>query len=193
MSIYKKMLLISILSLSIVGCGNNDNNNNVKEDTYSEILQEGEVGDVTEEIIEQDDRVEELTENEAETLKPQTHDAGYTELIHGGFSIKFQELMETIYSKVNYHLMGIAVEELTPMDESVMIQVEEMMSTLNPIQDGEILGIVKEARQLFDKANAILEERKYELLSSLDEEGQALYNKYYDWLIEVANHHDHEH
>nr|WP_302598366.1 hypothetical protein [uncultured Cellulosilyticum sp.] len=198
MRIYKKLLLMSVLCLAITGCGNNETSNNEtskKEEIAQDTVIQEEVS--TEESIDEavadnaDKQVADIT-TEA-TDKEYVHDAGYTELIHDGFAMYFQELMETIYSRVNYSELGTPVEEITPMNEQVMIQVEEMTTGLNPIQDGEILGIIKEARELFDQTNNIVKEKKYERLSSLDEVGQEIYNEYYEWLIEAAAHHKHDH
>lgn len=196
MSIYKKIIVMSIFSLAVTGCSNISNDIN-KEETpavESPVVQDDEAEDSK--LMNDEDLTEEVLEAEEEAGHTHdathTHDAGYSELIHGGFSMKFQELMETIYSRVNYSMMGVAVEDIVPMDESVMTSVEEMMSNLNPIQDGEILKIVGRARELFDKTNDIIETKKYEMLWSLNEEGQDLYNVYYDWLIEVAANHNHD-
>ncbi len=197
MCIYKKLLLMSMLGLMLTGCGDNDTSKKEVSVVEDVMMQNDEredmVQDTTAEIKEEiaGDKSEEMHEEDSNTQY--IHDAGYSALIHEGFAIKFQVLMETIYSCVNYSLMGTAVEDITPMDEDVMIQVEEMMRTLNPVQDEEIVEIVKKARELFNEVNAIIAEKKYELLNNFDERGQALYNEYYEWLIEAAEHHTHEH
>lgn len=191
MRIYKKLLLMSVLCLAFTGCGNNESNK--KEEVKQEsVIQEDEAG-TAESIDEVATDTDTSQSEEGAKEAVYVHDAGYTELIHGGFAMYYQELMETIYSRVHYSELGTAVEDIKPMNEQVMIRVEEMITGLNPIQDGEILGIIKETRQLFDEANGIIDEKKYERLINLDEAGQELYNKYYEWLVEAAAHHEHEH
>lgn len=191
MRIYKKIVTISILSLAVAGCSNNDIKNKEEIPVVETPIEQSNEGEALEpELIAGEDFIGETLEDEAEHTHE--HDEGYSELIHGGFSMKFQELMEAIYSRVNYSMMGIAVEDIVPIEESVMTSVEDMMNGLNPIQDGDVLKIVKEARELFDKTNGIIATRKYEQLGSLNEDGQTLYNAYYDWLIEAAKHHKHE-
>lgn len=182
---YKKLLLMSVLCLAFTGCGNNEASKKEVQENAVESTDDTTID--TTGITEKEQAEESVKENEY------AHDAGYTELIHDGFVLYFQELMETIYSRVHYSELGTLVEDITPMDEQVMTQVEEMVRGLNPIQDGEILGIIKETRQLFDETNGIIEEKKYERLINLDDIGQEIYNEYYEWLVEAAAHHDHEH
>lgn len=187
MNKYKVLLLIGVLSLSVVGCSHNTEN--ISEETPKEVIEE--VTNEEADTHEANTHMEEVAEEEGTTTY--THDAGYTDLIHGGFAQIFQELMETIYSRINYSLMGTAVEDITPMDEGVIEQVEEMTKSLNPIHDEEILEIVAEVRQLFDAVNNIIQEKKYELLEPLNAVGQDLYNRYYEWLLKAAENHQHEH
>lgn len=174
---YIKLLAISILGLSIIGCGNTGNNTVIKEETHNAVVEETEVS--------KGDSMEEAQE-------PYVYDAGYTDLIHGGFVQAVQGVMETMYSRINYSSMGIAVEDLTMMDEAQMLEVEDMATSLNPIRDEKILKVVKATRNLFDKTNALLEAKTYEKLSSLNDEGQAIYDQYYEWLIEAAGNHHHD-
>lgn len=178
---YIKLLGISILGLSIAGCSNKGNNTTTKEEVNHNIVAEES----------SNPQVQSALENGNET-PAYVYDAGYTDLIHGGFVQAVQSLMETMYSRINYSSMGIAVEDLTMMDEAQMQEVEEMTTSLNPIHDEKILKVVKATRNLFDKTNALLEAKTYEKLSSLNDEGQAVYDQYYEWLIEAAENHHHD-
>lgn len=177
---YIKLLALGLVVLSIVGCSNAGNNTTIKEETNNT-------------VIEESNESQSSVENSNEVpQEPYVYDAGYTDLIHGGFVQAVQGVMETMYSRINYSSMGIAVENLTMMDEAQMLEVEEMATSLNPIRDEKILKVVKATRGLFDKTNAILEAKTYEKLSSFNDEGQAIYDQYYEWLIEAAKNHHHE-
>ncbi|WP_054740934.1 hypothetical protein [Cellulosilyticum ruminicola] len=177
---YMKVLAMGLVTLSIVGCGNVGKNASTKEETSNTAVEESNQSQTFEE-----------SSNE-EVQEPYVYDAGYTDLIHGGFVQAVQGVMETMYSRINYSSMGIAVEDLTMMDDNQLLEVEEMAKSLNPIRDEKILKVVKATRGLFDKTNALLEAKTYEKLTSLNDEGQAIYDQYYEWLIEAAKNHHHE-
>ena len=99
--------------------------------------------------------------------------------------------MEQLYSRINYNVMGINIEEITLIDESAINELEEMTENLDPIQDEKILSIMAETRLLFDEVNEIINVKTYEKLWTLDDRGQTLYNQFYDWLIEAASNHTH--
>ena len=179
MYIYKKLVAISILSLSMVGCGSSD----IDEIAVSQHTPFIEQENIEQENIEQDKALEMST--------TYIHDAGYTQLIHNDFPLKFQTLMEQLYSRINYNVMGINIEEITLIDESAINELEEMTENLDPIQDEKILSIMAETRLLFDEVNEIINVKTYEKLWTLDDRGQTLYNQFYDWLIEAASNHTH--
>ena len=187
----KLVLILCMMACSLVGCTDQSENKVAQEETYSDHqLKETETGDVKGATY----KDEETHENEEahDTHEIHSHDEGYTELIHNGFSLNFQTLMEEMYSRINYSMMGMGVESITPIDKDVMTQVEELTTSLNPIQDNEILEIVQEAHGLFDKINDLIDMKAYEKLEVLNDIGQELYNRYYEWLINVASHHTHD-
>lgn len=107
----------------------------------------------------------------------------YTTLVDRGFAVDFNTLMEELYKRVNYTLMGYDESEVTPIDLEQMEALKDLFDGLNQSEYFDILETVKALEEAIKEVNETIENKAYEKLTDFNDIGQAIYNAYYEWLI----------
>lgn len=109
--------------------------------------------------------------------------AKYTALVDKGFAMTFNEMVNELFATVNYEQSGLKVEELKPLDESKLNEMEKMFDGLDKKDYKEVVDALKQLKSVVKSVNKDLADGNYTNIPYHGADSQLAYDKFYAWLI----------
>lgn len=109
----------------------------------------------------------------------------FTALVDRGFTNAVSNIL-TEANKILYcKEYGQSYEEMSPIPEEMIAEVDAMFNGLDKSKYTEILSIVEDLKALVDDINSVLESKNYDEMKNLEDKDYEIFYDVYEWLMKA--------